>query len=110
MNREIKFRALFRHLKSRECVWLQCEPNQKIMDIQAYTQITPWLQYTGLKDKNGVEIYEGDHFGNPDFPVYFSDGSFRLGGTPLIKYLDGETIEKVEGIKGNIYENPEKLK
>lgn len=69
-----------------------------------------WMQYTGLKDKNRTPIYEGDHFGNPQFYVHFNNGMYCLGGVPLIDYLNGNTLEKIEEIKGNIYENPELLK
>ena len=67
------------------------------------------MQYTGLKDKNGKEIYEGDIAILPDrwpkFPVRYIDGMFCLEGTswPLHEYY-----EECE-IIGNIYENPELL-
>ena len=71
-------------------------------------------EFTGLKDKNGKEIYEGDILSvNFDFkaPVTFSNGCFQIisnenkGLYPLIK----ERANRLK-ITGNIYENPELLK
>lgn len=72
------------------------------------------MQYTGLKDKNGKEIYEGDilrhnreaYIGK----VWFCDGCFMtdcegFGNQPM-NDLDLGWIEVI----GNIYENPELLK
>ena len=68
------------------------------------------MQFTGLKDKNGKEIYEGDIVGSKlydgtkkNYVVEFKDGSFVVGLTEL-----GKWIEDVIVI-GNIYENPELL-
>ena len=60
-------------------------------------------QYTGLKDMNGKEIYEGDILtGNKD--VYWDNilASFQAGYTGDIRNNEVEVI-------GNIYENPELL-
>ncbi len=61
-------------------------------------------QYTGLKDKNGVEIYEGDII---KYGLHF-DECFTI----IWNYSDLEMLyrnsNQVEVI-GNIYENPELL-
>lgn len=80
-------------------------------------EIGPWLQYTGIVDKNGKQIYEGDILryrisGDPDRqrPVYFSEelAAFRIGPDD---YWESDRIypESCEVI-GNIYENKELLK
>ena len=76
------------------------------------------MQYTGLKDKNGKEIYEGDIISSLNFTgqVFWNDFScgYRFGKTPeadiertayLNKFASSEYL-----VIGNIYENPELIK
>lgn len=70
------------------------------------------MQYTGLKDKNGKEIYEGDivKVNGELMEVFFKDGYFGWGKEHSGAYsFDPFGAEQLE-IIGNIYENPNLLK
>lgn len=68
---------------------------------------TPLMQFTGLLDKNGKEIYEGDLtscLGNKPKEVIFHKGCFCHKVGEKDYHIFGE---KDWEIIGNIYENPE---
>lgn len=71
------------------------------------------MQYTGLKDKNENEIYEGDIVTDDStiFEIKWYKGGFdfnRLSGCYQSPYF-GDNCSRME-IIGNIYENKELLK
>lgn len=79
------------------------------------------MQYTGLKDKNGKEIYEGDivkyNYNNQVYQdvyakVEYSIAGFRLNADYISRHLSRHIrIANTDyyEVVGNIYENPELL-
>ena len=70
------------------------------------------MQYTGIKDANGIEVYEGDVLKdhNEYWEVRFFDGAFwvaSIRGNAESELLCGNDYME---IIGNRYENPELLK
>jgi uncharacterized phage protein (TIGR01671 family) len=75
-------------------------------------------QYTGLKDHDKRDIYEGDivedGISGERGTVVFKDGSFRIAccrWEPDDDHIDDEIIEEgATRVIGNMYQNPELLR
>ena len=128
--REIKFRAW--HKEKKEIVNVEeidfmnkvinyidndYENNRQEI-IGAYFEDIELMQYTGLKDKNGKEIYEGDivklraNHGIGVVKYYDEWGAFVVEYIKLkkIAVLGMNYYEEDIEVIGNIYENPKLIR
>lgn len=102
--REIKFRAW----DDEECKMTQPFYLGSILSERCGDNHFHPMQYTGLKDKNGKEIYEGDiiNLGEKNIgQVEWVESRFVM----VLSYATFQLSSEGEVI-GNIYENPELLK
>ncbi len=135
--REIKFRAWDKKLKIMRIVeMLRCSKTGKILGVKVWenTGERPFefidtyqsekdrfviMQYTGLKDKNGKEIYEGDilkigwagsfYIGVVEYDA--KSACYMFKSNDKFVSLNTFTLSPAAWIEviGNIYENPELL-
>jgi len=107
--REIKFRAWDPVAKGMFFVkgcWFEEQGSYDETDLQEIAGNIILMQYTGLKDKNGVEIYEGDIITSIyNIPERISNPNITIEDIRHLPVILWETARVI----GNIYENPELL-
>lgn len=108
--RTIKFRAWSRKEKVMTGAWSLNEIPVAILTKKLDCEV---MQFTGLLDKNGREIYEGDILADDWWrtPVIFENTMFCLASTKPGRYVQGlkSRVKRGMVVIGNIYENPELL-
>ncbi|MEO7047623.1 MAG: YopX family protein [Ferruginibacter sp.] len=112
MNREIKFRAWQSQEKKMYHQGDTCDENRshfwKIWENKSH--ISNPMQFTGIEDKNGKEIYEGDINQDSGILIWnIDDASFCWEYKELEVHSMGSENEWCL-IIGNIHENPELIK
>jgi len=121
--REIKFRGWFQCITGRE-YWVYGYPSKQgngnweiTTDAGISFTVEAVEQFTGLKDKNGTEIYEGDvleynhnTYTSKNWEVIFYSGAFFMAGLPhkIRIYNIGQKLQDIKVI-GNIHEKHELL-
>ena len=118
MSREIKFRAWEKKLKEMITV-STIDFNKEMINTDSlwrYFHEVELMQFTGLKDKNDVEIYEGDilstDLSRPYLVVEFLNGAFMYqchdSGEDYYDFMSPATpklnFTKYHEVIGNIHD------
>jgi len=115
--RKIKFRV-WHKARKQMTTWeemLSVWGDHEVVEVIKGSDEWETMQFTGLKDKNEKEIYEGDiveFIGHKNRVVSWTPddhhyaGWYAMGGIRPLPIYSGKEPNTIEVI-GNIYENPE---
>jgi uncharacterized phage protein (TIGR01671 family) len=119
MKREIKFRKWHKELTDMT-FWDGSKGSNNLFwhTLTESPEMYVLMQFTGLHDENGKEIYEGDIIGHKEKDnednIYICEFSIENAAFLFCSPFDGEVLEQNNFVNdleiiGNIYENPDLL-